>query len=260
MSAPKPVREVTGPVRRDGFVGYIAQADLPTVQSPLFRGLRVRELSGDPASGRLALHVEFGSDWRLPSGHVAAQALQLFVLEGALRADAHQLVESGLMHVPAEQAWPALEAVAAGRALVFLDPPVAGATTGGEMIIVHGNALDWKPGTLGQKLGINLPIEVKLLWKDATTGARTWLAGLKPGDKLPWEKHSVVQEGYLLEGDDRVAESIGGEVLLGIYRAGGYFYRPPGIVHMGPLTRTESGAVWFLRAPSDIDLIIVPEP
>ncbi len=260
MSQPKQVREVTTAVRQGGFVGYINQVELPRTQLRLLPGLDVCELSADPASGRLALHVEFECGWRLAPGRTASQALQVFVLDGALRAGSDRLVNHSLLHIPLGCAWPELEALVAGKALVFLDPPATGATTDGDVIVVHGNELEWKPGTLGQKLGLNLPIEVKLLWKDATTGARTWLAGLKPGDKLPWEKHSVVQEGYLIEGDDQVAESIGGEVLLGRYHAGGYFYRPPGIVHMGPLSGTESGAVWLLRAPSDIDLIIVPEP
>jgi quercetin dioxygenase-like cupin family protein len=255
----KPVREVTGPVREAGFVGYIAQGSVPRTRSPVLPGLDVRELSADAATGRLAAHADFPRGWRLPAGHATSQSLQVFVLEGALRAGTDTLVEYSLLHVSPGRPWPELEALEPGRALVFLDPPVPG-TTLGECVVVHGSRLEWKPGTLGQKLGLNLPIEVKLLWKDAATGARTWLAGLKPGDKLPWEKHSVVQEGYLLEGDDRVAESIGGEVLVGCYHAGGYFYRPPGIVHMGPLSGTETGAVWLLRAPSDIDLIIVPEP
>jgi len=259
MTAPKPIREVTDAVRQAGFVGYIAQGRVPRSRSPLLPGLEVRELSADAATGRLAAYVDFAQGWRLTTGRIAPLALQLFVLDGVLRAGADTFGTYGLLHVPPGRPWPDLEALKSGRALAFLDPPLP-ATTLGDFVVVRANQLTWKPGTLGQKLGLNLPIEVKLLWKDPATGARTWLAGLKPGDRLPWEKHSVVQEGYLLEGDDRVAESIGGEVLVGHYRAGGYFYRPPGIVHMGPLSGTESGAVWFLRAPSEIDLIIVPEP
>ncbi len=256
----KPIREVTRPVRQDGFTGYIDQAAVPRAKNALLPGLDVAELSADRSTGRLAAQVEFARGWKLAAGRVAQQSLQVFVLQGALRAGTDELIRYSLLYVPAGTAWPALEAVASGTALLFLDPPVAGFVPGGDIVVVHGSRLEWKEGTLGKKLGIELPLDVMLLWKDATTGSRTWLARLRPGGKFPWEKHSVVQEGYLLEGDDRVAECIGPEILLGRYRPGGYFHRPPGIVHMGPLGGTVNGATWFLRAPADIDLILVNDP
>ena len=107
---------------------------------------------------------------------------------------------------------------------------------------------------MSQAAGVNVPLEVKHLKKDPWTGARTWLVRLKGGVKVPWERHSVPEEGYLLEGDYRLAECLPDGAFVGGYQPGGYFYRPGGLLHGGPESGTRRGAVWLMRSPATLDV------
>ena len=96
----------------------------------------------------------------------------------------------------------------------------------------------------------DIGLSVKELRRDPGSGARTWLLRVEPAAMRRWSSSTVLREGFLLSGDDRVSECLAGEAATGDYVAGGYFHRPPGAVHGGPEAITATGATWFLREAS----------
>jgi len=70
---------------------------------------------------------------------------------------------------------------------------------------------------------------------------------------VPWESHSVVEEGYLLEGDYRLSECLPEGRKDGDYLPGGYFRRPADWIHSGPDSGTDGGAIWLMRSPGALD-------
>jgi quercetin dioxygenase-like cupin family protein len=102
-------------------------------------------------------------------------------------------------------------------------------------------------------------LQVKELREDPGSGARTYLLKVEPGATLPWQKSSVVTEGFLLSGNYRHSECINGKTITGEYTPGGYFQRPAGVVNGGPLAGSSDGAVWFVRTMSRADVGVVDE-
>jgi quercetin dioxygenase-like cupin family protein len=102
-------------------------------------------------------------------------------------------------------------------------------------------------------------LQVKELRDDPGSGARTYLLKVEPGATLPWQKSSVVTEGFLLSGEHRHSECIDGKAITGDYRSGGYFQRPAGVVNGGPLAGSSEGAVWFMRTLSRATVSAVDE-
>ena len=148
---------------------------------------------------------------------------------------------------------PSLTAVVASRMLVFTD--LVGPGSGlSETFVASARALDWRPGTVAAEAGLPLDLSVKDLKRDPATGARTWLVKIGPGVEVPWESHSVVEEGYLLEGDYRLSECLPEGRQEGEYLPGGYFRRPANWIHSGPESGTDGGAVWLMRSPAALDV------
>jgi hypothetical protein len=93
------------------------------------------------------------------------------------------------------------------------------------------------------------------LRQDEETGARTWIAGVLSGHPdYTWETHPTWEEGYLLEGEYRLAECLDGKSRAGIYTPGSYFFRPSGIPHVGPEAGAKGYAVWLFRTPAELNV------
>ena len=110
----------------------------------------------------------------------------------------------------------------------------------------------WEPALVAKKSGVELPLEVKNLKRDPVTGARTFLVRSGKGVTVPWETHPVSEEGYLLEGNHRIEECLPSGLQSGFYQVGGYFYRPPELMHMGPGTFSTETHVWLVRTPAKL--------
>jgi hypothetical protein len=102
-------------------------------------------------------------------------------------------------------------------------------------------------------------LQIKELRHDPGSGARTYLLKIEPGATQSWQSSSVKTEGFLLSGSYRHSECIGGRSVSGEYTPGGYFERPAGMVHGGPLAGTSEGAVWFMRTMARADVTAVGE-
>lgn len=256
-------REVQGPVREPGFEGFINVAALATTSAPELPGARVRVLSRDAGSGRRALHVSlpagFGFDTRavLPT-----LSLELLVLDGEITVGDRVLHQYDFVFVPADTPWPALRSGPGATLLAFLDPVTTDRDAAARQrergaFITHYDAANWRAGIVAREAGIELKLEVQDLKRDPDTTARTWLLRAGPGLAVPWERHSVVEEGYVLDGDYRNAECLQSGTVIGNYRPGGYFRREPGIVHSGPDSGTKGGVLWLLRSPAALDVTFV---
>lgn len=90
-------------------------------------------------------------------------------------------------------------------------------------------------------------VEIKMLYRDEASQARSFLARLRPGVTLPAHEHGAAEECLVLEG-----EITQGDVTI---RAGDYHLALKGARHGAMTTRT--GALLFLRAGMDQH---VPEP
>ncbi|MEM9387144.1 MAG: cupin domain-containing protein [Pseudomonadota bacterium] len=81
-------------------------------------------------------------------------------------------------------------------------------------------------------------IEIKLLHRDADTGAETTLWRVQPGTEVDAHSHEMDEECLVLEGD----LEIGGELLV----AGDYLLGKRGFDH--PVVMSPSGALLLLRS------------
>jgi hypothetical protein len=112
----------------------------------------------------------------------------------------------------------------------------------------------WQPASLARAAGATIDLRVMHLKKDPFTTARTWYVRLGAGMKMPWEVHSMVEEGFLIEGAYQLAECLPTRTVLGRYAAGGYFWRPGGIPHSGPESGPEGAVIWLQRSPVALDV------
>jgi hypothetical protein len=252
---------VTAPVHDPGgFVGYVQEQKLESVPVSALPGARGKLLSRDDRSGRMAWLVAF------PAGYRAAfeagrfvQSVEFVVLEGGLEFGTESLRARDFAFVPPRGSIPPLSSGQGGRVLVYFDPPAPDAAAA-EQQRAHGSYVTrhdesrWLPASVARGAGLEIDLKVQHLKKDPYTTARTWYVKLSGGMSVPWERHSVVEEGYLIEGDFRMAECLPGRTVFGEYTTGGYFWRPPGIPHSGPDSGTRTGALWLQRAPATLDV------
>lgn len=234
------------------FTGFVQAQTAPVEPWSAFPGVTARRLSADEFTGRSALHLTLPLGWRWSGLINDAYSREWYVLEGRLQAGDRLLRAGDLLHVPPGAAPPAMTAVLASRVLVFTDPADPASGLDG-VLVASSRSLPWRPGTVARDAGVPLDLAVKDLKVDPGSGARTWLVKIGPGVRVPWESHSVVEEGYLLEGDYRLAECLPEGRKDGEYLPGGYFRRPAGWIHSGPDSGTESGAVWLIRSPGALD-------
>lgn len=253
---------VGAPVRDpSGFVGFLPEQSLALVEVAALPGARGKFLDGDPASGRAAWLVEFPAGYRaaFEAGRFA-QSVEMVMLDGRLDFGDATLGARDFAFVPPGGRVPELASPPGARALVFFDPPAPDAAAV-ERQRQQGNYVTrydetrWLPASVARGAGLQLDLKVQHLKKDPFTTARTWYVKLAGGMSVPWERHSVVEEGYLMEGDYRMAECLPGRSVFGEYAAGGYFWRPAGIPHSGPGSGTRGGALWLQRSPAALDVV-----
>lgn len=251
------------PVVRDpgtGFVGYVPSATLPLAAFDRWPGTQARRLSEDPASGRLALRVEIPPRWRGGRPAAVPQSLELIVLSGSLRVGAETLGRWDFAFVPPATRPPRLSSEAGATLLLFFDPASADVAAVARQrergsYVTRFDPQRWQPASLARSAGATADLRVMHLKKDPFTTARTWYVKLAGGMQVPWEVHSMVEEGYLMEGEYRLAECLPDRTVIGDYSADGYFWRPGGIPHSGPESGPLADSVWLQRSPVALDVV-----
>ena len=264
-SASPPAQKVTTAVREAGpdgqiFVGYLATQSLDYQPWARWPGVRAKLLSEDPRSGRLTVQAEFPAGWSLRQPPIADPSIEIVMLDGELEFGTESLRKYDFAFVPPGQRTPALGSRGGAHALVFFDPPAADAAAVARQrerghYVTRFDPDRWQPASLAKSAGATADLRVMHLKKDPFTTARTWYVKLGAGMTVPWEVHSMVEEGYVMEGDYRLAECLPTRTVIGDYRQGGYFWRPGGIPHSGPESGPEHGVIWLQRSPVALDVV-----
>ncbi len=234
------------------FIGFIQAQTAPVEAWSPFPGVTARRLSVDEFTGRSALHLALPVGWRWSGLVNDAFSREWFVLEGSVQAGERRLRPGDLLYVPPGVEPPAMTALVASTMLVFTDPADPDSSLD-RSFVTSSRVTPWRPGTVAHKAGVPLDLSVKDLKQDPGSGARTWLVKVGPDIRVPWESHSVVEEGFLLEGTYRLSECLPEGRRDGEYLPGGYFRRPAGWIHSGPESGTDDGAVWLMRSPGTLD-------
>lgn len=255
---------VVGPLRERGpdgqtFVGYLPQGSLAEQAFDRWPGVLARRLSEDATRGRLAVQARFPPGWRLRSPPTTAQSVEIVVLEGSLEFGGEALARYDFAFVPPATPPPALSSTAGAQALVFFDPPSPDAAAVARQrargrYVTRYDPSRWQPASLAKAAGATADLRVMHLKKDPFTTARTWYVKLGRGMALPWEVHSMVEEGYVMEGGYTLAECLPGRTVTGDYAPGGYFWRPGGIPHGGPGSGPRDSVMWLQRSTVALDV------
>jgi len=219
---------------------------------------RVRLLN-DANDGRQVVVAELTGGWSRQLPTQREHTVEALVLEGEISWQGTPLGPYDYAHLPTRAPAPVLTAGLDGaRVLLFLDPPRD--TDGADLTLVDSERLPWQPATVAVRdMGRELALELKDLWYVEETGQRSWLLRVFTDFEIPWEVHTSAEEGFLLDGEFRNGECLTDGPVDGLYRPGGYFYRPAGIAHGGPASGTGSGALWILRTPASLTVEFLDE-
>lgn len=221
------------------FPAFMQVDELEDVFLASLPGVRAKQLAGDPQTRRSSNRVDLPPAWQGTSGGAPGRSMEIFVLQGVLTLADIELGPGGYAFLPAGSLGFNLRAYDGARILYFVNDADPEAVIRAPILIDSG-LLEW---ALTDTPGIT----VRELRHDPGNGARTWLLRIEVGAEVPTESSSVVREGYLLQGKYRHAECVLGEVVSGEYAAGGYFYRPAGVVNGGPQSGAVTESVWLLR-------------
>ncbi len=249
-----------------GFVGFINQQYLPWKEfrvKGVASGLKAKTLSRDPKTGAVSLLLSYPPGWRSRADsnyHNGDE--EIFVLEGDLTIGERTLTDRCYSFIPAGKAHGPISTSNGCLALTFFsqEPDVVASTesrpdTKINRTVEYKNYFDeaWQLGLTRSQSKTPPPLLIKLLRQDEQTGARTWIAGvLADQPNSLWERHPTWEEGYLLEGGYRLAECLNAKSKLGVYTPGSYFFRPAGVVHVGPNAGAKGYAIWLFRTPAKL--------
>jgi len=226
------------------------QGQIVPFERGLYGGTRpevmCRTLSRDDDSGASSTILKYPPGWQQRAPGTLAADEEFFVLEGALEINGAIYGKHAYAHLPAGYTRRSMSSAGGAVVLTFFsaEPTAVSPRDFDPRRLVehldtrrmpgltgkrpHMNSGDWDPsGTIH-----------KSLYADPDTGERTWLIGMMP---YWWtnkaEIHPVAEEEFAIMGDICFP--------IGVMRAGGYFWRPPGIRH-GPFA-TWGGALHLCR-------------
>ncbi len=259
------VTDISGAGR--GFVGFINQQDLPWEEfrvQGVATGIKAKTLSRDPKTGAVSLLLYYPPGWRSQAdSNYHSGDEEIFVLEGDLTIGERTLADRCYSFIPAGMAHGPISSRNGCLALTFFDrePDVIASKeskpgANPDRRVEYKNYFDepWALGVTRAKSN-KPPLLVKVLREDKQTGARTWIAGVLAGHPYyTWETHPTWEEGYLLEGEYRLAECLDKKSKMGVYTPGSYFFRPADRPHVGPEAGAKGYAIWLFRTPAELEV------
>jgi quercetin dioxygenase-like cupin family protein len=251
-----------------GFVGFINQQELTWEEfrvQGVASGLKAKTLSRDPQTGAVSLLISYPPGWRSRAdSNYHSGDEEIFVLEGDLTIGVRTLTDRCYSFIPAGMAHGPVSSRNGCLALTFFDrePDVIASNESKpgakiDRVVEYKNYFDepWALGATRAKSKTPPPLLVKVLRQDGRTGARTWIAGVLSGHpNYTWETHPTWEEGYLIEGEYRLAECLDRKSKAGVYTPGSYFFRPAGLPHVGPDAGAKGYAIWLFRMPAELDV------
>lgn len=220
---------------------------------------------GWPAARLLRRDDATGEAWRLSAdrasdfdGGAVAALSEIYVVRGSIRFARVALGPGDYARLGPGYDMGEVRFGEDSEILLFRYPDGAPASPQPEPLVVREADTEWTAGTVARDAGAEAPLMIRRLYTDPETGARTHLVRLAAGVSVPWEIHTTAEEGYLLDGDYRLAECLPSGRRDYDYQPGGYFYRPAGILHSGPDSTTTTGATWLIRTPRTLDALFYP--
>jgi len=266
-----------------GFVGWIQPVQLgwEPFRIPGVPDAEYKLLSIDPVSGARSQLTHVPAGWTRPKGYQSS-GREIFLLSGDLTVGDDRMTKYSYAYYPAGYAQPEAHSEHGAEFLDwwegepdFVASEQSRSGTRMDELVNHWNFYDepWtKPEDFPKWAAVPAPpgvILLKLMRKDKITGAMSWInmsgahaakgsawAGyVKWGTEVGgnWEVHTSWEEGIVVEGDMTMGECLPGRgEVVGTYTAGGYFFRPAGIRHVGPSMHTDSYAMVLQRTGSPI--------
>ncbi len=216
------------------------------------KGVHYKTLSLDTDSGACSLVVRLESGWRRPAGFSYSE-MELFVLDGEIRAGEQGWGPGRYLWVPAGVALPAMHVPRSARALLFYnygepsfeasDSDHPAAAREGLVSVDAYEDLSWKFGTKNPAVAPGCMS--KVLRADPVSKAYTFLYCMTPNfwqDNISY--HDCAEESYHVWGTSWMMQ-------FGFLPTGGYFWRPPYINH-GAFA-SDHGCI--ARGRTDCDLV-----
>lgn len=237
------------------YPAFIQTEDLDGAFHAGLPGTRAKGLGGDPRTGRFSALLLLPEQWRWNTGAAPGKSVEIFVLQGEIILGDLSLRPGNYAYLPPGSTGLSMSTQQGAQLLYFLNDADSRAVIQTPLFMSR-DVVPWQP--LSDD-AFDAGLQVKELRDDPGSGARTYLLKVEPGATLPWQKSSVVTEGFLLSGNYRHSECLNGKTITGEYAPGGYFQRPAGVVNGGPLAGSSEGAVWFMRTLSSADVSVVDE-
>lgn len=232
------------PARQVPYPAFVQAAELPDAFLAGLPELRAKRLSGSAETGRYSALLTLPPGWRWTTGASPGMSVEIYVLSGEIVLGDLTLLSGNYAYLPPGSLGLPMSTAAGAELLYFLDEADASSVIRTPLFSSR-EVIPWQPVEGGTPVAGS---EEKVLKHDPGSGAKTWLLRAAPGDGQPWQRHSLVTEGFLLSGDYRHSECVGPRAVTGEYESGGYFLRPAGVVSGGPEAGTREGAVWLLRS------------
>lgn len=220
------------------YAAFLQADDLPDMFMAALPGVRAKPLAGDMRTRSASNRIDLPGKWSGTTGGLPGKSLEIYVLSGQLKLSDFTLDSSGYAYVPPGSLGFRLSTEGGARILYFVDDVDASSVIRAPLI-VDGDQLEWQQSAPGQW--------TRELRHDPGSGATSWLLKIDAGASMPWQRSSVIREGYLISGQYRHSECFDGEPHTGEYLPGGYFHRPPDTVNGGPDASAATQTIWFLR-------------
>lgn len=224
------------------YPAFIQIQELPDAFLAGLPGVRAKLLAGNPETRRSSTVLTLPAGWQFTTGGFPDKSVEMFVMAGSLKLGDLDLRPGGYAYLPAGGSGIELASGTGAELLYFLDDVMPDAVIQTPLVL---NAADlaWESTDDVAAFGY----ATKELRGDPGSGTRTWLLRILPGASPGWRRSAVPVEGFLLSGQYRHGECVGGEVAVGEYAPGGYFLRPAGVIHGGPDAGAVEASVWYLR-------------
>ena len=242
----------------DGLVLFVQEQSIEPRPIESVRGLSAKILREDQKSGALAVKTDIAAGWRDPRVGRHAGPFEIYVLEGTVSLGPIDLSAGDFVRIPRRAIYGPMESGSGAELLWFFDGPADFETSQSTTVytaswtVARDAETPWVEALVAREAGVELDLEVKNLRNDPSTGARTFLVRAGEGVVVPWETHPVSEEGYLLDGEHRLEECLPSGLQAGTYQPGGYFFRPPDLMHMGPGSTYEESVTWLIRTPGKL--------
>jgi len=229
-------------------VEFVTEAELEWYEEELsdqLPTLRNKVLSTDNETGAFTRLVALPAGWSARSVTFPTTQ-ELYVLEGELTVDGHELAEASYLRVPEDVFVESIVVDDASRVLWTSDSALDGPgdhdghrfwkATESDLTTIDATEVEW---TETAKEGPEEGLLVKKLWADEETGAVTFLAKADEWTERRQEHHDCVETCYTIAGGMELGRR-------GTMTAGDYFWRPQWVRH-GPMTPTDKGFQAFMR-------------